>query len=211
MASAGSVPGTTGSERLEDRRACQSNAADHQRTDRASAGLRRPDQRVSQSGLAGAKCQVSRYERVLARHRQSRDFPGWRVRVVAEELGVGGGADGLMDRAVAARARMRAFSCAVHQIRPSGTGGRSRIGTCTMSSRRNSTTPSPVGWTMRPRATRDAISWSERNGTLRGIGRAVGRVDVSLSSRVEAARLAAVCSAPGGRSRLGAEQLCQGG
>jgi hypothetical protein len=31
-----------------------------------------------------------------------------------------------------------------------------------------------VGWTMRPRATRDAISWSERNGTLRGIGRPDG-------------------------------------
>jgi hypothetical protein len=32
-------------------------------------GSRRPDQRVSQSGLAGAKRQFSRYELVLARHR----------------------------------------------------------------------------------------------------------------------------------------------
>jgi hypothetical protein len=48
------------------------HARGYHRPDRAQAGPRRSDQRILQSGLAGAKRQVSAYARVLAQHRVSR-------------------------------------------------------------------------------------------------------------------------------------------
>src|ERR1700730_5455653 len=46
-----------------------SRVAERSGPDRARRGPRRLDQRIPQSGLAGAKRQVSAYARVLARHR----------------------------------------------------------------------------------------------------------------------------------------------
>jgi transposase InsO family protein len=50
------------------------------------AGPRRLDQRVPQSGLAGAKRQVSAYVRVLARHRASHNSGNGPCRALSEDL-----------------------------------------------------------------------------------------------------------------------------
>ena len=56
------------------------------------------------------------------------------------------------------KARMRGFSRLAHQTRPSGSGGRSPMGMRVTSSRLKMGMVELVGWTMRPRATRERIS-----------------------------------------------------
>jgi hypothetical protein len=63
-----------------------------------------------------------------------------------------------IDSAVAASALILAFSCAVHQTSPIGMGGSPVSGISLTSGRPNISTPDMVGWTMRPRATRDISS-----------------------------------------------------
>lgn len=69
---------------------------------------------------------------------------------------------------------MRGLSRLVRQTRPRGIWGRSCKGMSTTSSRLKIGTVELVGWTMRPRATKERISLMVRMGWVRRIGRPDG-------------------------------------
>jgi hypothetical protein len=69
---------------------------------------------------------------------------------------------------------MRGFSRAVHQTRPSGSGGRSSMGMRITSSRLKMGMVELVGWTMSPRATSERTSLTVWAGWVRRIGRPDG-------------------------------------